>query len=82
MFSPDGKICLALLNAPGTFHDSIMSDYGVYQGLETVYNLCGGKVVVDSAFELDGANFLVRSAQRDPANAGLLLLNQQDTSIR
>ena len=29
-----------------------------------------------------GANFLVRSARRDPANAGLLLLNRQATSIR
>ena len=82
VFCPDGKISLCLLNAPGTFHDSTMSDYGVYKGLEAVYTLCGGKVVVDSAFKMSDANYLVRSSQRDPGNAYLLLLNRQATSIR
>ena len=82
VFCPDGKIALCILNAPGTFHDSTMSDYGVYQGLEMVYDKCGGKVVVDSAFKIAGAKFLVKSAQRDPANPTNLLLNRQATSIR
>ena len=29
VFGPDGKIYLYVLNAPGTFHDSIMADYHV-----------------------------------------------------
>ena len=37
VFYPDRKIPLCLLNAPGTFHDSTMADYGIYQGLESTY---------------------------------------------
>ena len=36
VFCPDGKIALCLLNAPGTFHDSTMADYGMYDGLQKV----------------------------------------------
>ena len=30
LFCPNGKICMCILNAPGTFHDSYMADYGIY----------------------------------------------------
>ena len=33
VFCPDSKIVLCLLNAPGTFHDSTMADYGMYDRL-------------------------------------------------
>jgi hypothetical protein len=52
VFSPDGKICLCLLNASSTFHDSTMADYGIYEGMEQVYERTGTKVVVDSAFNI------------------------------
>ena len=47
VFAPDGKIRVCILNAPGTFHDSTMADYGIYEGMEKVFNATGGKVVVD-----------------------------------
>ena len=59
MFSPDGKIRLCFLNAPDTFHDSVMSDYGIYEGLEKVYDRYGAKVVVeDSASKLSISSLL------------------------
>ena len=82
VFAPDGKIRVCLLNAPGTFHDSTMTDYGVYDAMEAVYDATGGKVVVDSAFKVSAKNFLIRSAQQDPQDARGLLLNRQATSIR
>ena len=30
-----------------------MADYGMYDSLKSIYDLCGGKVVVDSAFVKD-----------------------------
>jgi hypothetical protein len=56
IFSPDGKICLCLLSAPGTFHDSMMADHGIYKGMEEVYERTGAKVVVDSAFNIVETN--------------------------
>ena len=82
MFSPDGKICLALLNAPGTFHDSIMSDYGVYKGMENVFNRAGTKVVVDSAFNISNRNFTIKSSHQGPFDSDDLLINRAGTSER
>ena len=31
VFGPDGKICICVLNAPGTFHDNTMAYYHVYE---------------------------------------------------
>ena len=53
VFCPDGKIRVCLINAPGVFHDSAMSDYGVYEAIERVYLNTGGKVVVDFAFNIN-----------------------------
>ena len=36
-FSIGSKICVAMLNAPWNFHDSIIVDYGVYEKLEFVF---------------------------------------------
>ena len=33
VFSPNGKIRLCLINSPGTFHESTMANYGVYEGM-------------------------------------------------
>ena len=45
VFAPDRKIKACVLNAPGTFHDSAIDDYGAYEKMEEIYNLCGPKVV-------------------------------------
>ena len=82
VFSPDGKIRLALLNAPGTFHDSTMADYGIYEGMERVFNRTGAKVVVDSAFNIGRRNFLLKSSQQDPMDDEGLRVNRAATSVR
>jgi hypothetical protein len=89
-FAPDGKIRCATINCPGSWHDSTQADYGVYDKLENIYNLYGGKVVVDSAFGLQGRSFLIKSSQQDPARPGAtrqqagreLQLNRDATSLR
>ena len=82
VFCPDGKIALCCLNAPGTFHDSTMADYGMYDGLQDIFRQCGAKVVVDSAFKMANADYLVKSAQVDPLDNLGLRLNRQATSVR
>ncbi len=62
VFSPDGRIRIATINAPGTFHDSTMTNYGVYEKMEDLYNRFGVKVVVDSAFKLTNSPYLIQSA--------------------
>ena len=63
-FGPDGRIRIATINAPGTWHDSNMADYGVYHKMEEVYNKYKAKVVIDSAFKLPKADFLLKTAQQ------------------
>ena len=82
IFAPDGKIRVCLLNAPGTFHDSTMADYGVYDAMETVYDESGGEEVMDSAFNIGSKDYLIKSSQQDPLDERALLLNRQATSIR
>ena len=40
-FNPDGKISLCVLNAPSTFQDSTMDDYGIYAGMEAIHDAMG-----------------------------------------
>jgi hypothetical protein len=48
-------------------HDSTVAEWGnVYQRLENVYNLCGGRCAVDSAFSMKRYPFLVKSSQKHP----------------
>ena len=58
IFVPDSKIKVYLLNKPGTFHDSTMANYGMYDDMTTeqVYEETGVKVVVDLAFNLGEIN--------------------------
>ena len=53
VFVPDGRIRMCVLNCPGTWHDSTMADYGIYDKLEEIYIQCGGNIVVDSAFKIN-----------------------------
>ena len=53
MFTVDGKIRVAILNAPGAFHDSTISDYGAYEKFEQLWVLHTAKIVVDSAFMIE-----------------------------
>ena len=82
VFTPNGKMCMCLLNTPGTFHDSIMADYGIYKRMEKVYNNTHGKVFVVSAFNLGCHNFLIKSSQQDPMDHHASLVNREATSVR
>ena len=52
VFAPDVNICVCLLNAPCTFHNSTMAAYGVYEAMEKVYGEMGSKVAVDYALNI------------------------------
>ena len=74
---------MCLLNAPGTFHDSTMADYGIYDKCEKMYERNGGKIVVDSAFKLQGKSFMIQSSQSDPVGCPHgVLVNRAATSVR
>ena len=57
---------MCTLNGPGSWHDSLMAEYGVYEKMEAIYKSDGGKVVVDSAFNLGMKPYLIKSSQLDP----------------
>jgi DDE superfamily endonuclease len=83
VFAADGKIRICSLNSPGCWHDSTISDYGLYKRLDEVFVESGGKVVVDSAFKLESRPCLLRSAQQDPIGAPEgVSLNRAATSVR
>ena len=82
IFAPYGRIRTTIYNAPGTFHDSAMADYGIYATMESIFERTGGKVVVDSAFRLSGSDFIIMSSQLDPLKEESLLINREATSIR
>jgi len=57
VFSPDGKLVMAGLNMPGSYHDSkVARDLGIYDTLKELYIETGANTtVVDSAFCLPQA---------------------------
>ena len=67
---------MCLLNAPGTFHNSTITNYGIYSGIEEIYNRTGGKVVVDSTFNFRNRDFIIKLSQKDPLDAYSLLVNR------
>jgi hypothetical protein len=50
-FCPNGTILIAFFNIPGAVHDSQIVHWGkIYDKLDEVYKVMGGKCTVDSAF--------------------------------
>ena len=82
IFSSKKKINIAPLNAPGTFHDSTMVDYDIYEKIQQVYNDTEGKVVEEPAFNISEKDYLIKYSQQDPADGHALLVNQDATSVR
>jgi hypothetical protein len=83
VFAADGKIRICSLNSPGTWHDSTISDYGIYEGLEEVFRQSNGKIVVDSAFKLENRRFLLKSSQQGPIGKPRdVSINRAATSVR
>ena len=64
IFTPDGKIVMAGLNCPGSFHDSkVARELGIYDTLQDLYATTGAKTVVDSAFLLPDEDMFYKSGQ-------------------
>lgn len=86
LFTPDGRIRLAVINAPGSMHDSFLAiHFGVYGEIDRMHAEDGSKVVGDSAFAGSGRRSIIKSAAtgRD-RGAGLVpnTLVAQATSLR
>jgi len=83
VFAPDGRIRLCVINAPGTFHDSTIADYGIYERMEEIFDRSGGRIVVDSAFKMSQRDYLIRSAQTvNSSDEDIHRVNRAATSVR
>ena len=84
VFCPDGTIPIAAYNAPGSFHDSTIAEWGgIYDKLRNVYENTGtlGRCTVDSAFSKQRYDFLIKSSQGDPDsdNPNDFIVNREAT---
>ena len=82
VFSPDGEVRMPLLSAPGTFHHSTMTDYGIYDEIQRVFYKIGGNIVVDSNFKIGTKDYLIKSSQEDPTDHHTLVVHQDATYAR
>ncbi|KAG9414525.1 hypothetical protein AC1031_007932 [Aphanomyces cochlioides] len=85
VFCPDGTIAAASINAPGSEHDSLIAEVTeIYTKMYSVYDSCGARVVVDSAFSSSHYEFLIKSAQdfEVPRNGNDNSAASQATSLR
>jgi hypothetical protein len=80
LFTPDGRICAAYLNSPGTTHNSTMANLSkIYNQIDEVYHRMGGhaKVIIDSAFASEERLSLIKSFQNNIGRNGALRQNCQ-----
>ena len=89
LFTPDGCICAAYVNSPGTTHDSTMASMSkIYHKIDDMYDLMDGmaKVVVDSAFASEVRDSLIKSYKTNQCRHGELRqdqrVNNEATAIR
>ena len=84
-FAPNGSIIACTLNAPGTWHDSTLSQWGsMYSKLQKCWEEHHGNVLMVSAFASNMYEFIIQSSQNIPISEGrqAMLLGQQATSCR
>ena len=68
IFAPNGKIIAAMLNCPGTMHDSelaMMGDPSIYHKIDQWYETYGLKCVMDSAFCTASRQSITKSIPKD-----------------
>jgi hypothetical protein len=89
LFTPDGHICAAYVNSPGTTHDSTMASMSkIYCKIDDMYDLMDGmtKVVVDSDFASQARDSLIKSYKTNQGTNGQLRqdqrVNNEATAIR
>jgi hypothetical protein len=67
VFCPDSTIPMCCYNVPGTVHGSNIAVIGnIYDKLDTVHNMIGGKCTVDSAFARVSYPYLIKSCKPLP----------------
>jgi len=85
VFAPDGRLIICLINAPGSVHDSTLAEWGgIYEKLEAIYNQTGGVCCLDSAFQANEADYLIKSSN-DEGNTDSpeqYIVNVQATQLR
>lgn len=90
VFGPDGCIVAAMLNCPGSMHDSELASFGspsIYQKLDTAYEQHGIKCVMDSAFCARNRRSIIKSIPREQCyvqceTARQAIIQDQALSVR
>jgi len=84
IFAPSGLIVACCVNAPGSWHDSIVAENGgLYSDLKVVHDATGGKCVADSAFSLKQCPFIIKSGKRKVGEtAARTVQRRQATHLR
>ena len=85
VFAIDGRIINAVINVPGSVHDSQVATWGdTYTKLEQVYERTDGVCCVDSAFASMNVPYLIKSAQdkTKARTATERVIMDQATSLR
>jgi hypothetical protein len=68
LFAPNGTIPACVINAPGSWHDSQIADYGhFYDKLELMFIAYHAKTCIDSAFSLNQHKYLIKSGAEETA---------------
>ena len=85
VFSASGRIIDAVMNIPGSVHDSTVAIWGgTYQRLQEMYDKHGAVCCVDSAFASNEVPYLIRSAQdvNIAKTANEMIQMKEATSLR
>jgi DDE superfamily endonuclease len=85
VFGADGRILNAIINVPGSVHDSTLAIWGgTYRKLKDIHARTGGICCVDSAFASGKAPYLIKSAQdhNTAKSAKELIMYREATSLR
>jgi hypothetical protein len=83
-FAPSGLIVAYTVNAPGSWHDSIIAESGgLYSKLQIIHEHTGGITVVDSAFSKKRCPFLIKSGKAKVGETmAARTLRRQATALR
>eukprot|EP00536_Pseudo-nitzschia_multiseries_P005401 jgi/Psemu1/12500/gm1.12500_g len=65
VFAPDGRIRITAFNCLGSWHDSTVADYSVYDQMQEMFDEYGAMLTVDAAFKVRLSNYLIQSLQLD-----------------
>jgi DDE superfamily endonuclease len=85
VFAANGRIIDAVVNVPGSVHDSTVAIWGgTYKRLRETYKSTGGICWVDSAFAATDVPYLIRSAQdvNKARTAKEMAVMKEATSLR